>query len=173
MVYARITYGTPVSFCPQRKSFSLVSIDHPPKWTESCFKVKCLKSEDITLYPSPLQLSQPTAPIQPPWVRTNTLIYNHYNENRKGLITVWKVMISLYWFIVTPGLYKWPSHSWGRNSNWGNNPYISPIPPVLISCYNINHKTPLRQCSFLYSILAVRSLCLYECVVPVGVKRKG
>lgn len=110
---------------------------------------------------------------RPPWVRTNTLIYNHYNENKKGLITVWKVMISLYWFIVTPGLYKWPSHSWGRNSNWGNNPYISPIPPVLISCYNINHQTPLRQCSFLYSILAVRSLCLYECVVHVGVKRKG
>ena len=21
--------------------------------------------------------------IQPPWVRTNTLIYNHYNENKK------------------------------------------------------------------------------------------
>lgn len=60
--------------------------------------------------------------IQLSWLKTNSLIYNLYNDSKRGLIPVLKMKASLYWFTETLGLYKWPSDSSRGSCNWGNKP---------------------------------------------------
>lgn len=99
--------------------------------------------------------------IRPPWLKTNSLIYNRYIDSIRGLFPISKVKASLYWFIATLGLYQCPSDSSGGSPDWGNKPLpitYSTCPYQLLQ-YKLSNC--LRHCSCSHSILSnVIPLCI-------------